>query len=105
MAGAALGQRYAVLTVEELAQGLRELPDWSLEGGRLVREVRTGDPWPLLERVHRVEDELDHHSLVVLTGGAVVFRVWTHVRPGLTRADLLLAAGIEDALACSGPVS
>ena len=102
MAGAALGQRYTVLTIEDLAQGLRELPGWSVHGGKLEREVRAGDPWPLLEQVHRAEDELDHHSLVVLTGGAVLFQVWTHVRPGLTRADLLLAGRIEDALRSSG---
>ena len=95
MAMTTSAQRYATLTVDALAEALRALPGWSVAGAHLVRTVAAGDPWRLLEQVQRIEDELDHHSEVVLDAGAVTFHVWTHVRPGLTAADVLLAQRIE----------
>ncbi len=93
--GTTSAERYATLSVEALADALRALPGWSLSGEHLVRTVRAMDPWRLLERVQRVEDELDHHSVVTLDAGAVTFSVWTHVRPGLTTVDVELAHRIE----------
>ena len=90
-------ERYTTLTVEALAAALRALPGWHLAGAHLVRTVAPGDPWGLLERVQRIEDELDHHSTVTLDAGAVTFEVWTHVRSGLTAADVALAARISAA--------
>ena len=97
--GATAAQRYATLTAEALGDALRELPGWSLDSGHLVRAVRAADPWRLLERVNAVEERLDHHSLVTLDRGQVVFSVWTHVRPGLTTVDVELAHSIEEAAA------
>lgn len=90
-------QRYATLTVEALADALRGLPGWSLDHGHLVRAVSAADPWRLLQRVHEAEEQLDHHSLVTLDAGQVVFSVWTHVRSGLTAADVELAHRIDQA--------
>jgi pterin-4a-carbinolamine dehydratase len=92
-------QRYATLSVEALADAMRELPGWSLDSGHLVRAVRAADPWRLLERVNAAEERLDHHSLVTLDCGQVVFSVWTHVRPSLTVADVELAHSIDEAAA------
>lgn len=92
-------QRYATLTVEALADALRSLPGWALEQGHLVRRVAVRDPWRLLERVSQVELELDHHSVVALDRGELVFSVWTHVRPGLTSVDVELAHRIDDVAA------
>lgn len=89
-------QRYATLTVEALADVLRSLPGWAVEQGHLVRRVAARDPWRLLERVSQVERELDHHSVVALDRGEVVFSVWTHVRPGLTSVDVELAHRIDE---------
>ena len=94
--GTTAAQRYATLTAEALGEALRELPGWSLDHGHLVRAVRATDPWGLLERVHAVEERLDHHSVVALDRGEVVFSVWTHVRPSLTRADVELAHSIDE---------
>ena len=90
-------QRYATLTDDALAEALRALPGWSVDAGHLVRAVHPADPWTLLERVHEVEERLDHHSLVTLDHGEVVFSVWTHVRPHLTAADVELARSIDEA--------
>jgi len=96
MGSSTAAQRYATLTVEALADALRGLPGWALEQGHLVRRVTVRDPWRLLERVSQVELELDHHSVVALDRGEVVFSVWTHVRPSLTRADVELAHSIDE---------
>jgi 4a-hydroxytetrahydrobiopterin dehydratase len=90
-------QRYTTLTVDALADALRSLPGWAVEHGHLVRRVAVRDPWRLLERVSQVEVELDHHSVVALDRGALVFSVWTHVKPGLTTVDVELAHRIEEA--------
>ena len=96
MASSTSAQRYATLTVEALADALRSLPGWVVEQGHLVRRVAVRDPWRLLERVSQVEVELDHHSVVALDHGALVFSVWTHVRPGLTAVDVELASRIDE---------
>ena len=93
-------ERYAALTDEALAEALRDLPGWRLDAGHLVRAVPAVDPWRLLERVCEVESELDHHSVVALDRGRLVFSVWTHVRPSLTAVDVELAHRI-DALAAA----
>lgn len=97
MGSSTAAQRYATLTVEALADALRSLPGWALEQGHLVRRVAVPDPWRLLERVSQVELELDHHSVVALDRGELVFSVWTHVRPGLTAVDVELAHRIDEA--------
>ena len=97
MASSSTSQRYATLTVEALADALRSLPGWAVEQGHLVRRVAVRDPWRLLERVSQVELELDHHSVVALDQGELVFSVWTHVRPGLTTVDVELAHRIDEA--------
>ncbi len=90
--------RYDVLGLEDLAEGLRRLPRWRCENGRLLRTTAPADLWALLEAVCRVEDALDHHAVATLDAGTVTFAVWTHVRDGLTAADLELAGRIEDLL-------
>ena len=87
--------RYAPLTVEAVAAGLRALPGWRCDGSRLVRTVRPRDLWSLLEQVVEVEDELDHHAEVTLDRGGVTFTLWTHVRDAVTVADLELAQRLD----------
>lgn len=87
--------RYAPLSLDAVAAGLRTLPDWRCDGSRLVRTVRPRDVWTLLEQVVQVEEELDHHAEVTLHAGAVTFTLWTHVRDAVTAADLELAQRID----------
>ena len=94
-------ERYATLTDEALTEALRDLPGWRLDCGHLVRAVPAVDPWSLLERVHEVETELDHHSVVALDRGRLVFSVWTHVRPALTQVDVDLAHRIDELAAAT----
>ena len=92
-------ERYAPLTPEQLAGALRPLPHWRCDGSRLVRTVTPHDVWSLLTDVVALEEELDHHTVVDLDRGVVVFTVWTHVRDAVTMADLELADRLEALLA------
>ena len=98
LATAPARDRYRVLSLDELADALRALPEWQVDDGRLVRTVEVPDVWALLERVRAVEAELDHHSVATLEAGHLVLSVWTHVRPGLTAADVALARRIDELL-------
>lgn len=87
--------RYTPLPLDALAGALRDLPGWGVDGFRLVRTVRPGNLWRLLEQVCEVEEELDHHTEVTLDCGTVTFTLWTHVRNAVTAADLELARRLD----------
>jgi 4a-hydroxytetrahydrobiopterin dehydratase len=87
--------RYSPLPVDALTAALRDLPEWGVDGCRLVRTVRPRDLWGLLEQVCEVERELDHHTEVTLEAGSVTFALWTHVRNAVTAADLELARRLD----------
>lgn len=91
--------RYSPLTVEQLAGALRPLPQWRCDGSRLIRRVAPADLWGLLADVVALEEELDHHTVVDLDAGTLVFTVWTHARDSVTMADVELADRLEALLA------
>lgn len=92
-------QRYAPVPADQLEASLRDLDGWRGDTRRLERTVRPQDLWGLLERVAEVEAALDHHAVVELDRGAVTFELWTHVRGGVTTADLELARRLDTVLA------
>jgi 4a-hydroxytetrahydrobiopterin dehydratase len=89
---------YEVLSEEELAAALADLPGWHGDTRRIARTVVPDDLWDLLERVAAAEADLDHHTVVDLDAGTVTFAVWTHVRDAVTAADLELARRISRVL-------
>ncbi len=91
--------RYVPLTDEQVTGALGPLPHWRYDGSRLVRQVTPVDLWGLLSDVVALEEELDHHTVVDLDSGTVIFTVWTHVRNAVTMADVELADRLEALLA------
>jgi pterin-4a-carbinolamine dehydratase len=91
--------RYVPLTDEQVTGALRPLPHWRYDGSRLVRQMTPVDLWGLLSDVVALEEELDHHTVVDLDRGTVIFTVWTHVRNAVTMADVELADRLEALLA------
>jgi pterin-4a-carbinolamine dehydratase len=87
--------RYDPLTPAQLEGALAALPQWRCDGSRLIRRMVPGDLWGLLADVVALEEELDHHTVVDLDDGTVVFTVWTHVRGAVTMADVELADRLE----------
>lgn len=91
-------QRYVPVPPEQLDAALQELHDWHGDTTRLERTVRPHDLWRLLEQVAETEAEVDHHTVVDLDAGTVTFALWTHVRGGVTAADLELARRLDPVL-------
>ena len=90
--------RYEVLSDDELARALADLPGWHGDASRITRTVAPQDLWALLERVAAAEAQLDHHTVVDLDRGTVTFTLWTHVRDAVTVADVALARRINAAV-------
>ncbi|MGW2300669.1 4a-hydroxytetrahydrobiopterin dehydratase [Streptomyces sp. NPDC001809] len=87
------------LSQKEIEDRLRELPGWSVEDDRLIREYRLGDHFAataLVVHVAGIQQELDHHSDLTLGYNTVVLSVQTHSAGGaLTEKDFELAERVE----------
>ncbi len=81
-----------------LAQSLASLPNWSREGGEIVRRYAfdTYAHGALFSAgVALLADRLDHHPDLLLTYRKVEVRLSTHDAGGLTALDFALARQIE----------
>jgi pterin-4a-carbinolamine dehydratase/uncharacterized protein (DUF2267 family) len=96
--GQSAGNAPAELTADALAGVLSELPGWRGNTRRLSRtvELPPGRGRVLLERVHAVEQELDHHATVREEPTGVTFTLWTHSLDGVTDLDVRLAGRISE---------
>ena len=90
---------YAPLLSEpEIAERLRELPDWRREGDWIVRTVRCPTFREAIDLVNRVADaaeEADHHPDIEINWRRVTFRLTTKASGGLSHKDIAMAAQIE----------
>ncbi|MFJ6695065.1 4a-hydroxytetrahydrobiopterin dehydratase [Streptomyces sp. NPDC091272] len=87
------------LSQKEIEDRLRELPGWRLEQDRIARTYRLGTHLAaaaMVVQVAVVQDELDHHSDLVLGHHTLSLSVHTHSAGGaLTERDFELARRIE----------
>lgn len=89
------------LTEEEIAQHLASLPHWSLQGGKLHRQLRFADfseAFGFMTRVALEAEKLGHHPDWSNVWNRVDIALETHDVGGLSVKDFELAARI-DALA------
>jgi 4a-hydroxytetrahydrobiopterin dehydratase len=88
----------ASLTSPQIADRLKTLPGWRLEGGALVREYQT-DGWPttlmLVNAIGFFAEAADHHPDLAVSWGKVGVKLWTHSAGGVTASDVELARLIE----------
>ncbi|MGW7414061.1 4a-hydroxytetrahydrobiopterin dehydratase [Streptomyces sp. NPDC054863] len=88
------------LSQKEIEDRLRELPGWSLEGDRIARTYRLGTHFAaaaMVVHVAGIQDELDHHSDLVLSYRTLALSVNTHSAGGaVTEQDFELAHRVED---------
>ncbi|MFE2938313.1 4a-hydroxytetrahydrobiopterin dehydratase [Streptomyces sp. NPDC059255] len=88
------------LSQDEIENRLRELPGWTLEGGRITRTYRLAShraAAALVAHVAAVQDELNHHSDLTLGYNTVVLAVHTHDAGGaVTARDFALAHRVEE---------
>ena len=83
-----------------LDEALRRLPEWSRDGGTLVRTYQRRDWLDAIALVDAVAPEAErrnHHPDVSITGyRTVTFRLTTHSKGGITQRDVDLATWIEE---------
>ncbi len=87
-----------VLTTEQVSKLLATLPDWSLEQGKLHREVVFGDfseAFAFMTRVALAAEKMNHHPEWCNVWNRVDIRLTTHDAGGLTALDFDLADRIS----------
>ena len=86
------------LSDAELAAGLVALPEWSQDGGQIVR-VYGFETYAhgalFVAAVASIADRMDHHPDLTLTYRRVEMRTSTHDADGITALDLELARRAE----------
>ncbi|MDI3406716.1 4a-hydroxytetrahydrobiopterin dehydratase [Streptomyces cavernicola] len=89
----------APLSQQEIDDKLAELPGWAFQGDKLTRSYRLGSHFAaaaLVVHIAQVQDELDHHSDLVLGYHSVDLSVNTHsVGGAVTEKDFGLAGRVE----------
>ncbi|KIF77675.1 pterin-4-alpha-carbinolamine dehydratase [Streptomyces sp. 150FB] len=87
------------LPADEIEARLRDLPGWSLDGGRLTRSYRLGTHFAataMVVHIAQLQDELNHHSELTLGYNTVSLSVHTHSAGGaVTDKDVALALRVE----------
>jgi len=90
---------YQKLTDAEIASGLAEFPQWSIEDGMLTRLFAFdtyGDGLEFAMSVGRVADEINHHPDIFIGYQKVRVSTITHDAGGLTGYDFELARRVGD---------
>jgi 4a-hydroxytetrahydrobiopterin dehydratase len=86
----------AVLTEQQIAERLRELPDWRAEGDAIVREFTFEGGFMgsvgYVNRLAMAAEVADHHPDLEISWNKVTVRFSTHSQGGVTEKDLEMAA-------------
>ncbi|MFB9365725.1 4a-hydroxytetrahydrobiopterin dehydratase [Kitasatospora sp. NPDC001664] len=90
-----------LLTEAQITEGLAALPEWTREGGSIVRTAETAS-FPtaiaVVDTVALAAEQLDHHPDIDIRWRTLRFVLSTHSAGGLTALDLTMAARIDQAL-------
>ncbi|MFI5777945.1 4a-hydroxytetrahydrobiopterin dehydratase [Nocardia sp. NPDC051570] len=87
-----------LLTNDEIASALADLPDWTRTGDAIARTVEAPSflaGIDLVRRVATAAEEADHHPDIDIRWRRVAFTLSTHSAGGLTRLDVQLAHEID----------
>ncbi|QDU37038.1 Putative pterin-4-alpha-carbinolamine dehydratase [Maioricimonas rarisocia] len=88
-----------ILTEDQLAQELEQLPEWEIRDGWLRRKYRTPG-WPhtmmLANAIAYVADAAWHHPDLELGYAQVVVKIQTHRVRAITESDIALARRIDE---------
>jgi 4a-hydroxytetrahydrobiopterin dehydratase len=83
----------------EIDRRLAEVPGWTVEDGKLHREIRFGDfneAFAFMTRCALVAEQLDHHPEWFNVYSTVRIDLTTHDAGGLSDLDFRLAARMND---------
>jgi 4a-hydroxytetrahydrobiopterin dehydratase len=90
-----------LLSPDELARRLAELPEWAVVDGRLHREIVLADfaaAFGLMAEVAVWAEKLNHHPEWSNVYNRVTIDLVTHDAGGLTDLDIQLATRVDRAL-------
>jgi 4a-hydroxytetrahydrobiopterin dehydratase len=88
------------LSAERITARLPELPQWSVEGGKLCRNFRFADfpsAFTFMTRCAFAAEKLDHHPDWTNVYNRVDVALSTHDAGGLTDKDFELALAMDEA--------
>ena len=87
------------LSEAECAELMVELIDWTIEDGRLVKSVKMAGfmpPMNLANKIAALAESVSHHPDLLIRWGELKITIWTHTINGLSIADFILAARIDE---------
>jgi 4a-hydroxytetrahydrobiopterin dehydratase len=87
------------LTEAEVAAELKNLPGWSVENGKLLRNYSFGEfvrAWAFMSAAALVIQQMDHHPEWFNVYDRVRVELVTHSLQGISPADVTLAKKLEE---------
>ena len=92
-------------TTEEINRALEQLPDWTLEAGKLHRELKFKNfvqAFGFMTQVAILAERADHHPEWSNVYNRVVIDLTTHECDGISQRDFDLADEVNNVLASMG---
>lgn len=90
------------LTETEIAEGLKRLPDWAVEGDAIRRTAQARsfmEGIRMVDAVAEAAEVLNHHPDIDIRWTTLTFACSTHTAGGITNLDFQLAARIDQIVA------
>jgi 4a-hydroxytetrahydrobiopterin dehydratase len=87
-----------MLTDEQLAAALADLPGWQADGPRIRRVYEFGDFAGAMRFVRRIADLAEaqnHHPEILVQYKLVTLTLWSHDKGVVTKRDVRLARAID----------
>jgi len=89
------------LTSSELEQALADLPDWSIQAGKLHRDIKFRDfveAFGFMTRVALIAERMNHHPEWFNVYKTVRIDLSTHDVGGISQRDVDLARSINETI-------
>jgi len=87
------------LSESECAELMVELEGWTIENGHLVKILKMSGfmpPMNLANKIAALAESVSHHPDLHIRWGEIKIIIWTHAINGLSLADFILAAKIDE---------
>lgn len=88
-----------VLSKEDLKRMLKKVPEWEIDGKKIVRTIEFDgftEAVDFLTEVAEVAEDEGHHPDVDIRYGKVVLMLTTHDAGGVTEADVEVAQRLDN---------
>lgn len=90
-----------LLSEEEIAKKLTEIPQWTREEKQIKRKVKLKnflDSMGFVTKVAILSERMDHHPDILIQWNRVTLTLSTHSAGGLTDMDFILSKKIDEVL-------